>query len=58
MIVSRRALLIGSAALPVVSNAVNPPASAKARIEEARKVVTAMLAASRFRAFHGRYSGQ
>ena len=45
MLVSRRALLIGSAALPVVSNAVNTRASATARIDEARTVVTAMFAA-------------
>jgi CubicO group peptidase (beta-lactamase class C family) len=45
MLVSRRALLIGSAALPVVSVAANSRASAKARLAEARTVVTAMLAA-------------
>jgi len=45
MLVSRRALLIGGVTLPVVSKAVNTPASAAARIDEARAVVTAMLAA-------------
>jgi CubicO group peptidase (beta-lactamase class C family) len=45
MRVSRRALLIGGAALPVVSNAVDTRVSASARIDEARTVVTAMLAA-------------
>jgi len=45
MLVSRRALLIGGATLPVVSNAANSRASETARIDEARAVVTAMLAA-------------
>ena len=45
MLVSRRALLMGGVTLPVVSKAVNTPVSAAARIDEARAVVTAMLAA-------------